>query len=306
MSNARFTGMRFLLILLAGCVVDSWGQAGPIREGFDAGALPATDDGSSDAVSLGFSVNFFGQTFSSIFVNNNGNLSFSAPLAHFTPVPLGELPAAVIAPFFADVDTTISGTVRYGTGQASGRNAFAATWNDVGYYDSRSDKTNSFQAILIDRSDLGAGDFDLEYNYGQLQWETGEFSGGIDGLGGSSARVGYTAGTQDPGTYHELPGSAVPGALIDSSPAETALALQALGSDISGRTVFESREGVMMIENVMPTPPTTNPPGGNPRPGTDGGGVIGTPEPETIFLSVFGISGLAAWQLKRNWLVSMG
>ena len=298
MSNARYCGRRFLMILLVSCALGTWGQAGPIREGFDAGALAATDDGSSDAVSLGFSVNFFGQTFSSIYVNNNGNLTFSSPLAHFTPVPLGELPAAVIAPFFADVDTTVSGRINYGTGQVNGHNAFAASWNDVGYYDSRSDSTNSFQAVLIDRSDLGAGNFDMEYNYGRIQWETGEFSGGINGLGGSSARVGYTAGTQDDGSFYELPGSAVPGALIDSGPAETALALQTLGSDTTGRIVFESRQGAIMIENVLPTPPPTDP--GTPTNPNEPSGPIGAPEPGTILLSMFGITSLAAWKYKRS------
>jgi hypothetical protein len=55
-----------------------------------------------------------------------------------------------------------------------------------------------WQLVLVDRLDTGTGNFDIEYRYAQIQWETGDFSGGSGGLGGQSARVGYTAGTALP------------------------------------------------------------------------------------------------------------
>src|SRR4051794_19221029 len=51
-------------------------------------ALAATDDGSSSEVALPFTLGFFGQNFTSVFVNNNGNVTFGAPLGEFTPFDL--------------------------------------------------------------------------------------------------------------------------------------------------------------------------------------------------------------------------
>jgi hypothetical protein len=43
-------------------------------------------------------------------------------------------------------------------------NAFAASWVNVGYWYHHADKLNSFQVILIDRTDRAIGDYDVEFN----------------------------------------------------------------------------------------------------------------------------------------------
>ena len=68
--------------------------------------LAANDDGSSPEVSLPFTVNYFGTSYSSAWVNNNGNLTLTGPLSTFSPFPLLDTNTPIIAPFFADVDTT--------------------------------------------------------------------------------------------------------------------------------------------------------------------------------------------------------
>lgn len=276
---------RWLLVLLAGLFAPPV-LAGPIRTGFDTSTLPATDDGSSDANSLGFAVNFLGQTFSSIFVNNNGNLSFGSPLADFTPVPLGQLRYALVAPFFADVDTTAAGTVTFGTGSVDGRAAFGATWSSVDYYGGNGTRGNTFQAVLVDRSDTGSGNFDLELNYGSIQWESGDFNGGIGGVGGSSARVGFTNGSAIPGTFYELPGSGVPGSFLDGATGGTALFANNWNSDTPGRYVFEGRDGAIAGQSggSMPPPKSSGPP--------PTGGPIGVPEPSTLVLSALAFLSL--------------
>ncbi|MCK7490428.1 MAG: hypothetical protein MZW92_00410 [Comamonadaceae bacterium] len=70
----------------------------------------------------------------------------------------------------------------------------ASTWIDVGYFSTAADKLNSFQLILTDRSDTGAGNFDIEFNYDRILWETGGAGGGVNGFGGTSAAAGYTDG----------------------------------------------------------------------------------------------------------------
>ncbi len=50
--------------------------------------LPAGDDNSSAAVNIGFTLNFFGTNYSSLYVNNNGNVTFDAPQSTYTPYDL--------------------------------------------------------------------------------------------------------------------------------------------------------------------------------------------------------------------------
>jgi hypothetical protein len=221
--------------------------AAVVVPGFHSTLLPANDDGSSGLVSIGFNVNFFGHTYNSLYINNNGNVTFDAALGTYTPFNLSTANRAIIAPFFADVDTRGAGSALtgWGTGTFAGRTAFAVTWPGVGYYSSGTDKLNVFQLILTDRSDVAPGDFDIYFHYDQIQWETGGASGGSGGLGGSSARAGYSNG--EPGIYYELPGSAINGALLDGG-----LHSLVAGSNtgLAGQYHYLVRNG-----NVTPPPP---------------------------------------------------
>jgi Nidogen-like/Bacterial Ig domain len=213
------------------------------RPGFDANQLPANDDGSTAAVPLGFTANLFGHSFNSAFVNNNGNLTFDQALGEFTPFDLSTTQRSIIAPFFADVDTRAGPTARYGASTVDGHPAFGATWPGVGCFNQITSVRNDFQVVLVDRSDAGPGDFDIEFNYNQIQWETGTASGGDSRCqGGSSARAGFADGTGSPGTFFELPGSGVPGAFLDSNP-DTGLAHHSHGSPVTGRYVYQVRNG---------------------------------------------------------------
>src|SRR6185503_13286280 len=104
--------------------------------------LDPNDDGSSAFIDLSsvFSdgINFYGQKFTGLYVNNNGNVTFNHGLSTFTPgaIPVNTLP--IIAPFWGDVDT------RLRTGQSPGANgsvvynldpvhgSFTASWQTVG------------------------------------------------------------------------------------------------------------------------------------------------------------------------------
>ena len=123
-------------------------------------------------VNIGFNLNFLGLNFSTLFVNTNGNVTLDAPLSTFTPFGLTASNRQIIAPFFADVDTrnTSSGVVTFGNGAFGGRNAFGVNWINVGYFNSHADKTDSFQLLLVDRSDTGAGNFDIVFNYDNVSW----------------------------------------------------------------------------------------------------------------------------------------
>lgn len=227
-------------------------EAGAIVAGFDSNEMFRNDDESTGIAALGFTVNFFGISHSGVYINTNGNVTFDDPLSTFTPFNLTSTSRQIIAPFFADVDTTAAGDpVTYGTGTFDGRAAFGVNWINVDYFDSSTSHTNrnSFQLILVDRSDISAGDFDIIFNYDSIQWEAGTASDGDEnGLGGSSARAGFSNGTGDPGTFFELAGSAVNGAFLNGGP--NALNTGMLNSDVAGRYIFSARNGDIDVTEV--------------------------------------------------------
>jgi uncharacterized protein (TIGR03437 family) len=264
-------------------------QGGAIRTVNLANTLPANDDGSTGAVNLNIDgqggINFFGQNFTQIYVNNNGNVTFQSPLSQFTPDGLAAgVGLPIIAPFFADVYTIgNSGLVMYGNAVINNVNAFVANYVNVCYYEGECDKHNSFQVVLYDRSDTGAGNFDIEFNYDQVQWETGDASGGTDGLGGTSAAVGYSNGLSgNANVYYQVPGSLVNGALIDGGP-NALISNSNVG--VPGRYVFSVRNGVvnpgLMITSGAPP----------------AGGTVGVPYGGSFTAMASGGSGTYQWSV---------
>ena len=227
--------------------------AGAILPGFNSTTFLGNDDGSTGLISLGLSANFFGTTYTQAYLNNNGNITFENPLGTFTPFAIsGNTGNPIIAPFFADVDTRVGEEMKYGSGTVSGRTAFGVTWDGVGvgYFNQHVNKLNQFQLLLVDRADTGAaGNFDIYFNYDQIQWETGDASGGVNGLGGTAARVGFSNGSGVAGTSLELPGSGINGALLDGGP--NSLVANS-NVNVAGRFIFQVRNGVI----VTPPPPT--------------------------------------------------
>jgi hypothetical protein len=190
-------------------------KTGAIRTGFDSESLEADDDNSSELEPIGFPINVFPTPgnpgpWSDCYVNNNGNITIGTYTTSYDPLPLQSAAQAIpdlvalIAPFWADVDTRRAGdpttangskVVTYGQGFVDGRPAFGVNWKNVGYYSLQVNKLNSFQMVLIDRSDIGtSGEVDAEFNYNQILWESGDCSYGFDGYGGNAGRVGITNG----------------------------------------------------------------------------------------------------------------
>lgn len=244
--------MAMAALLAASVVLPAAAEAQTVDPGFRSTTLAANDDGATGAISLGFSANYFGITYTDTFVSNNGYLTFNFGQGTYTPFGLGAGYSGqpIIAAFFADVDTRGEGSAltRYGTGTYAGRNAFGATWDGVGYYGSHVDKLNSFQSILTDRSDTGAGNFDIYFNYNTINWETGDASGGAGGVGGTSAAVGFNAGTGNgPGTFFELDGSRAPGSFLDNgtTPLNTIT-----NNGVPGQLYFAVRNGSVVVPPI--------------------------------------------------------
>jgi Nidogen-like/Dockerin type I domain len=232
--------------------------------------LQANDDSSSSPISLRVPFSFFGVPQPTLFVNNNGNITFTSPLPDFTPFvfPSGN---KIIAPYFADVDTggppdvsgdglddvyfsertnqsdliAISTIVNKAFGGAfAATSAFVATWDHVGYFASHVDKLNTFQVVLTTN---GVQSFVIfHYLDNGMQWEAGDADGGVGGfipLGrtGTSAAAGFDAG--DNVNFSTVTGSLMPGIA----------AILHNGSNLSvpGQWVFQVNTSVVLPPPVL-------------------------------------------------------
>lgn len=169
-------------------------------------------------------LNFAGKSYTSIYVNNNGCLSFGQAIPAYTPILFPYSSTPIIAPLWCDVDTrgTGGGTVWYRLEQDAGdlaqistqitssvptaagfqaTYAFIATWDHVGYYASKVDKLNTFQAVVASNGLQSYVMFIYPEN--GINWLKGDASGpGYPGMGlDGGDRVAYynhpLAGTAD-------------------------------------------------------------------------------------------------------------
>jgi hypothetical protein len=156
-------------------------------------AMAPNDDLYSNSIYLPFSFSFYGTTYDSLYINNNGNISFTNPYNNFTAFAFPDPSFNMIAPFWADVDTrsTNGGNVWYKLNPHS----LVIVWDHVGYFSMMEDKLNTFQLIISDGQDtiVPTGN-NVSFCYGDMQWTTGSASGGINGFSGSPATVGVNIG----------------------------------------------------------------------------------------------------------------
>lgn len=240
--------------------------------GFGENSLAANDDGSTGSIDISsvFSngLNFFGTTYSALYVNNNGNVTLNAAMGTYTPYNLtGPTGNPIFAPFFADVDTRSGAQTATAGGTSTGSNLtwwdldtangiFTATWDDVGYYSYQTSPLNAFQLQLVDQSaNFAAGDFDIIFTYEDIGWTVGSVSGN------EHARAGWNSGN---GTdFYEMPQSGNVSALtsLDTNP---------------GTITWQVRNG----EVLPPVDPV--------------------PEPATMLLFGTGLAGLVGSRLRKK------
>jgi len=277
--------------------------------GFGEDSVSRNDDSYSSAIDITSifegGLNLFGTVYENMYVNTNGNITFTGGLSTYTPGSISAGSNPIFAPYWADVDTRAGevtaststtssvdyslnayrtylnddstyynsldttsaisnynisnynlssyssfissvnsltaitetsdneailssyysflsqaqtqidaelGDSNYNTsGNSTGSNlvwydldedsqTITVTWDDVGYYSYKMDKTNAFQLQL---HNTGTGDVDISFIYEDVNWTTGSASGGTNGFGGTVSRAGYSAG--DGEHYFEVP-----------------------------------------------------------------------------------------------------
>ena len=143
------------------------------------------DDGYMQ-LGLGFDFTFFDTTYSSLYINNNGNVSFGSGISAYVPNGPTGANAPIISPFFGDVDTRSSdGVVHYNLTD----DQLVVTWDNVGWFNNNSDPTNNFQLVLRgDDYTVPTGEGSIGFFFGTMGWaatDTNDVaaSGFGDGLG---------------------------------------------------------------------------------------------------------------------------
>lgn len=240
--------------------------AGPIREGYDAAALPAATGSESD-------VRFFAHTFDALHVNPVGNVSFAAPLPSFNPLPLGQMRDANITPYF-----TKDGVYRspqqgqwiapHGTNESNASHDIAVSWSG-----GKEERARSNPSLGNPRASVGTGPARTRGGYGARTMAQRHRSSP------ETARSGYDGAALD----HADP----------SDPAALARSLLETRATEYGLSLVEAE--VAHGSSPIGSPSDTS---GNLAGNDDS--VVSTPEPGTLVLGVLGVVGMLATSRLRT------
>jgi hypothetical protein len=149
--------------------------------------VPRNDDGTLGPIALGFTFYLYGASYTSAYLNTNGNFTFGGPLGTYSPNGFpDQIP--MVAPFWSDVDTRNMSCepIFYKLYTDS----IIVLFENVGYFNQHCDLVSTFEVVL--RAGTGSGN--VSFYYGDMNWTTGDASNGVGGFGGYAATVGIDKG----------------------------------------------------------------------------------------------------------------
>ena len=176
----------------------------------DSPLLPGSEDAISQEIQLSVPLKFYQREYLSLFVNENGLVSFLTEISTFYSVQF-PMEYPVIAPFYADIDTRGVGQVYwrasdqaedidraanlvkqyYEGARFQPQEVVVISWDQVGYFDSRTDKTNMLQLIIA--SDARESFTVFLYPESGVEWVRG--SGKTRNQPDPQAQAGFMSGT---------------------------------------------------------------------------------------------------------------
>ncbi len=157
-------------------------------------------DDDCDFVAFNFPFTFFGQVFTGVWVNSNGNITFGNCFTTFTPTTLPAGANRIIAPLFFDIDPGAGGGVFFNVVGTPGNRKFIVTWAGVPAF--ALGGSNTYQLQLLERLNV------ILFMYNRIQtngfnWTgtpltAGIASGVAGGFGGFPGLFVIATGAQVP------------------------------------------------------------------------------------------------------------
>ncbi len=203
------------------------------------------DDVTFGPVALPFSIDFFGTTYNSMIVSNNGNVQFNSNSGSFSPTPLNtQTIGAMIAPFWTDLDSRTDplGAIAAGTGGSAvyvdqiSANQVVVTWDRLGYFSQNYSGRVQFQLVLNNTgAPIAAGESAIGFFYADM----------TSGSDGHNVTSGFGDGLApiNPGEISHFSGS-------------SAAAVQALNNSFVWFGLEGGTPVVVPPDNAVPVPAT--------------------------------------------------
>lgn len=135
-------------------------------------------------------VNVYGTNFTSMFINTNGLVTFGSAEPGYTPGALTTLGQPSLAAFWTDIDISKGGDIYWDLDAVTGK--ITITWSNVAAYTGPG--TNSFQMVM---TNLGGGDFGVDYIYGNIGFTNGGFGQATVGLSNGTTSQTLVEGSGD-------------------------------------------------------------------------------------------------------------
>lgn len=148
-------------------------------DGYD----PYDDSTRAGAIPLGFTINFFGVEYDSVYANTNGSITFDSAFNQYDYSAFNAVQDAESSILFAysvDLEHRIYSNFWYAQTTIGGKSAAVFTWENYAPYSNddtaigAGTEENSFQIVIISQ---GSKDFDAWFNYDQIETNAGDSEG---------------------------------------------------------------------------------------------------------------------------------
>lgn len=155
-----------------------------VTSGANTGFTGSGVDQASGAISLPFSFNYYGNTYTQIYIAANGFISFTdqaSPLPQ--TIPSSTSPNNVVAPYWTETFIDAGSWVHYASGGDTPNQYFVVEWHDV-TTTSGANENFRFEVILREN-----GNIDFQYH---TMTYIEDYSCGTSGIENSTGQIGLT------------------------------------------------------------------------------------------------------------------